>query len=214
MKTFTIFLKTSNSSSFSLLRKRRFFSSLPLSHPIYTIWAANTNLGKTLISAGIASSVLESPNPSQVHYIKPLQTGFPSDSDSRFVYRKVSDVFLRRSADFSLLASNHVGNMSNAAAAEVVGRYEERKVGGECGLGEKKLICKTLYAWKVAVSPHLAVRRECGDVNDEELLKTLEKCLWAGVDDENKAECWTLIETAGGVASPAPSQTLQCDLYR
>ncbi|CAO2841742.1 unnamed protein product [Amaranthus hypochondriacus] len=218
MKAISILLKTfrhSSSTSLHRFHSPRFFSSLPLSHPIYTIWASNTNLGKTLISAGIASSVLESPNSSQFHYIKPVQTGFPSDSDSRFVFRKVSDLFLRRQTELSLLASNHVIKASNAAAKDILNWYEEKKVGGELSFGEKRLICKTLYAWKEPVSPHLAVERENGAVDDEELLKMVEKSLWMSVEGEQKhGECWSLIETAGGVASPAPSGTLQCDLYR
>ncbi|KAL2928922.1 Bifunctional dethiobiotin synthetase/7 8-diamino-pelargonic acid aminotransferase mitochondrial [Bienertia sinuspersici] len=221
MKTLTILLKTSHYSSHSLFSSSpfsllhcRFISSLPLSHPIYTIWAANTNLGKTLISSGIASSVLESPNSAQFHYMKPVQTGFPPDSDSRFVFNKVSDLFRRRRGEFSLVSSNYVANCSGSAAKEVCGRYEERKVGGELGIGEKRLICRTLYAWNEAVSPHLAVEKEGGGVEDEDLLKMVEKCLWMGVEDEKNGECWSLIETAGGVASPGPSGTLQCDLYR
>ncbi|PWA92862.1 Aminotransferase class-III [Artemisia annua] len=50
----------------------------------------------------------------------------------------------------------------------------QRKVGE--GLGGLELVCKTMYAWKEAISPHLA--------------------------------------TAGGVASPGASGSLQCDLYR
>ncbi|XP_021755387.1 bifunctional dethiobiotin synthetase/7,8-diamino-pelargonic acid aminotransferase, mitochondrial-like [Chenopodium quinoa] len=215
MKTLSILLKTSLSLSSTPLRLHcRFISSFPLSHPIYTIWAANTNLGKTLISAGIASSVLESQNPSQFHYIKPVQTGFPSDSDSRFVFNRVCDLFLRRRAEFSLVASNHLVKVSGAAAKEVNGDYEEREVGGEMGFREKRLICRTLCAWNEAVSPHLAVEREGGGVEDEEVLEMVEKCLWMGVEGEEKSECWSLIETAGGVASPGPSGTLQCDLYR
>lgn len=30
----------------------------------------------------------------------------------------------------------------------------------------------------------------------------------------DQAEKWAILETAGGVASPGPSGTLQCDLYR
>lgn len=88
-------------------------------------------------------------------------------------------------------------------------------MGGGGRLGERRLICRTLCAWKEAVSPHLAVEKEGGGVEDEELLKMVEKCLWLGVEGEKKGgECWSLIETAGGVASPGPSGTLQCDLYR
>ncbi|PKA50617.1 Bifunctional dethiobiotin synthetase/7,8-diamino-pelargonic acid aminotransferase, mitochondrial [Apostasia shenzhenica] len=127
------------------------------------IWGSNTGVGKTLVSAGIAASVLSDPQPSHVLYVKPVQTGFPRDSDSRFVYLKVSDLLRRE------------------------------------GL---KLVCMTLYAWNEAVSPHLAVEREGMVVSDSVLREN-----WRGT-------VWRLVETAGGIASPGPSGSLQCDLYR
>ena len=85
---------------------------------------------------------------------------------------------------------------------------------GDCLGSSRRLNCTTLCAWKEAVSPHLAVEREAGGVEDEELLGMVQSYLWKEVDDKEKVELWTVIETAGGVASPGPSGTLQCDLYR
>lgn len=191
------------------------------------VWGSNTGVGKTLVSAGMAASILSSPKPPpKCTYIKPVQTGFPQDSDSRFVYRKVSDIFLRRGTPFSVLASNHALKASGLAAEEipdggfegeelVKGRdglrdlcwYEERRIGsGEDDVRVLKLECKTIYGWKEAISPHLAAEREGADVEDSVLRDSLQKCLVGGD--------WTLVETAGGVASPGPSGTLQCDLYR
>jgi dethiobiotin synthetase/adenosylmethionine--8-amino-7-oxononanoate aminotransferase len=79
------------------------------------------------------------------------------------------------------------------------------------------LICKTLYAWEEAVSPHLAAEREGFVVKDSAVLETLHKCFRevseSGVDKE-RSEVLCVVETAGGVASPGPSGSLQCDLYR
>ncbi|MQM07889.1 hypothetical protein Taro_040734, partial [Colocasia esculenta] len=214
-----------------------------LSHPTYVVWGANTGVGKTLVSAGLAASVLCDPRPaasatvpSQFLYIKPAQTGFPQDSDSRFVHRKVSDLFLRRrdSSPLGLLASNHVLKASAVAAVDVagveqlederdeglrdLGFYEERRVGGVDWEGEdSKLICKTLYAWREAISPHLAAKREKAGVEDAVLLKSLKRCLSYRLESGGstaKDHLWRVIETAGGVASPGPSGVLQCDLYR
>ncbi|TPX75411.1 hypothetical protein CcCBS67573_g03337 [Chytriomyces confervae] len=55
-------------------------------HRSVVTFAANTDLGKTILSTALcrgASSLLKTP--SAVAYIKPIQTGFPTDSDSRFV---------------------------------------------------------------------------------------------------------------------------------
>ncbi|KAL5699264.1 Bifunctional dethiobiotin synthetase/7 [Ranunculus cassubicifolius] len=204
---------------------------LDLSHPIYMIWGSNTGVGKTLVSTGLAASVLMNKS-AEFNYIKPVQTGFPADSDSRFVYRKILEVFGNRD-NSNLIASNHSLKASNSAAKDVFGSeiegfddggmrdlcwYEEKRVIGsniEEGLGSK-LVCKTLYGWSEAISPHLAAEREKAAVEDEMLLEKLKKCLRAGVGDEgsNGKDVWTAIETAGGVASPGPSGTLQCDLYR
>lgn len=74
-----------------------------------------------------------------------------------------------------------------------------------------ELICKTLFAWKEAISPHLATQREGSLAEDEDVLALLNKCLQIGVGNSNVL---TLVETAGGVASPSSSASLQCDLYR
>ncbi|KAL4564280.1 hypothetical protein LXL04_028340 [Taraxacum kok-saghyz] len=217
--------------------RHRFLSTIThtLSHPIYTIWAANTGLGKTLVSTGLAASSLHSssPSPSKLVYIKPLQTGFPLDSDSAFIYRKVPQILLLRNPQSTLLASNQTLNVSVPAAKlkignnfseegqsskngfETSGYYEERKL----GIGEEvqsELICKTMYAWKEAISPHLAAEREGSNVEDSDVLVMLKKCLETGIgskgDERTTVLC--LVETAGGVASPGSTGSLQCDLYR
>ncbi|KAF7154301.1 hypothetical protein RHSIM_Rhsim01G0006800 [Rhododendron simsii] len=224
-----------------------------LSHPIYMIWGANTGVGKTLVSAGLASSFLLSP-PSlsrpptrKFIYLKPVQTGFPSDSDSRFVYNKFSQYFLHgiKNPSFTVLASNHVLKASISAADSVLARgsdgvpvvetgeggelesgfrdlglYEESKL-GEDGAVAAELICKTMYGWREAVSAHLAAEREGAVVEDLEVLEMLKRGL--GIRLEGRGGCegcgdkvgvFSLVETAGGVASPGPSGSLQCDLYR
>ncbi|KAI3904661.1 hypothetical protein MKW98_014841 [Papaver atlanticum] len=207
-----------------------------LSHPIYMIWGSNTGVGKTLVSTGLATSILSSScleKQVKFNYIKPVQTGFPLDSDSRFVYRKISEFFVNRKPEFSLLASNHGLKASVPAWKEISGVdlenegveksgglkdlcwYEERRIEGieKDSLGAK-LVCKTICGWKEAISPHLAVQREGGDMEDSWLLDSLQKNLVDGGNDDDGKRFWTIVETAGGVASPGPSGSLQCDLYR
>ncbi|KAL6001922.1 hypothetical protein ACLOJK_040486 [Asimina triloba] len=203
-----------------------------LSHPIYMIWASNTGLGKTLVSAGLASSILlspSSPNRTKFNYIKPVQTGFPQDSDSRFVFRKVSKLFLHREPSAGLLSSNHFLWASAPAADELPGGgnggeglgdlcwYEEKRVGAGEEAKVVQLICKTIYGWKEAISPHLAAEKEGGVVEDAVLRESLQRFVGHhedGRDCRSGEHVWTVVETAGGVASPGPSGTLQCDLYR
>lgn len=80
--------------------------------------------------------------------------------------------------------------------------------------GAPELLCKTMYAWEAAISPHLSAERENAPVEDSAVLRMLENCLTeCGIITE-KTDLLCLVETAGGVASPGPSGTLQCDLYR
>ncbi|KAG7606436.1 Bifunctional dethiobiotin synthetase/7,8-diamino-pelargonic acid aminotransferase [Arabidopsis thaliana] len=199
---------------------------LPLNHPTYLIWSANTSLGKTLVSTGIAASfLLQQPSSSatKLLYLKPIQTGFPSDSDSRFVFSKLDSLSLRRQIPISI--SNSVLH-SSLPAAKSLGLNVEVSESGMCSLnfrdektvtGAPELLCKTLYAWEAAISPHLAAERENATVEDSVVLQMIEKCLKeemeCGVKSE-KSDLLCLVETAGGVASPGPSGTLQCDLYR
>ncbi|KAK4481850.1 hypothetical protein RD792_012761 [Penstemon davidsonii] len=235
------------------IHRRRIHSVIeyPLTHPIYTIWASNTSLGKTLVSAGLSISFISSSTRSsrkKFVYLKPIQTGFPEDSDSRFVYRKFSDFFAYKPLPFSVYASNRVLKASIPASSvlmndrnevfvdEVVGKgkkigdgfknvewYEERKLqGNESNESElfpvSEVVCETMYGWKEAVSPHLAAEREEAMVGDSELLNLLKRCLGNGLVGTTyssvESEVFCLIETAGGVASPGPSGSLQCDLYR
>ncbi|KAL5549073.1 hypothetical protein UlMin_004304 [Ulmus minor] len=206
--------------------------NLPLTHPTYLICSANTSLGKTLVSAGIAASFLLSGEPhlKKFLYLKPVQTGFPSDSDSHFVWSKLLAIAGRRRIDRSLLASDEVLLASRSAVggelagekdcqAGMVGlnRYRECRVAGQEEGEPLELVCKTIFAWRDAVSPHLAAEREDGAVEDSTVLGMLQRCLESGFDggvDEKKKNVFCVVETAGGVASPGPSGTLQCDLYR
>ncbi|XP_057787659.1 bifunctional dethiobiotin synthetase/7,8-diamino-pelargonic acid aminotransferase, mitochondrial isoform X2 [Salvia miltiorrhiza] len=217
----------------------------PLSHPIYTIWASNTSLGKTLVSAGLSMSFLSSSSAPfskrRFVYLKPIQTGFPDDSDSSFVYRKFCQFYVSKSLPFSVFASNSVLKASMPAANEVLGNgllaeggefgcglknlhwYEERKLQGSESNGVEQFpvseaVCKTLYAWKEAVSPHLAAEREEAMISDSEVLDLLRRCLdndtVGNSGSTEEVQVMSVIETAGGVASPGPSGSLQCDLYR
>lgn len=51
--------------------------------PTYYVMAANTDVGKTIFSCGITLAAVK--NALRLLYIKPVQTGFPFDSDSSFI---------------------------------------------------------------------------------------------------------------------------------
>lgn len=107
------------------------------------------------------------------------------------------------------------GNVSCGNGVVNLGLYEERRLQGSENweMNFSKLVCKTMYGWKEALSPHLVAERENARVEDDELLGMLKGCLGSELESE-KGEVLCVIETAGGVASPGPSGSLQCDLYR
>jgi dethiobiotin synthetase/adenosylmethionine--8-amino-7-oxononanoate aminotransferase len=193
-------------------------AAVPLTSPAFAVFGANTGVGKTLVSAGLVASLLASPSPSPstVAYLKPLQTGFPDDSDARFVFDR-APALLRRlrlaggGASTRLVASNHT--LFPSPAVDPLPERQDTVVnyGGEEGVEEKALVCRTVYAWREPVSPHLAAEREGMPVEDEEVRWLVDRWL---AEEDGGGEVWKVLETAGGVASPGPSGTLQCDLYR
>ncbi|KAK3121237.1 hypothetical protein QOZ80_8BG0649110 [Eleusine coracana subsp. coracana] len=207
-------------------RRRRYSSSssssaagvVPLSTPTFAVFGANTGVGKTLVSAGLSAALLSSPTTSAVDYLKPLQTGYPADSDARFVFTR-APALLRANPSFPratrLVASCRTLFPSPAVGADPAHSESQEAVVrcGEEGAEETKVLaCRTVYAWREPVSPHLAAEREGMSVTDQEVRDSVGQWLVEGVLEQGEA--WKVLETAGGVASPGPSGTLQCDLYR
>lgn len=200
---------------------------IEISHPTYIIWGSNTSVGKTLVSTGLALSVLSSTPSSTFLYVKPLQTGYPQDSDAAFLHCKLSEIFQTTHLDQCLTASNQVLHASGSVVGDDdeggmrdVNYFQERTVGlvGEGGgKSNSRLVCKTLYCWKQATSPHLAAQRENAWVEDGQVVESLRSCFGLRLGKDicgRREDVWRVVETAGGVASPGPTGTLQCDLYR
>jgi hypothetical protein len=94
-------------------------------HWIYQVFAANTELGKTLFSAGIFQGFIKylrdhtvdngnnDPPLIYLRYLKPVQTGYPDNDDSQFIRKHVPKV------ETSLLVS-YPGFVSPHLAAEKV----------------------------------------------------------------------------------------------
>lgn len=159
---------------------------------------ANTGIGKTLVSIGLADAARRSGVP--LLYLKPAQTGFPDDSDARVV---------------ALAYGTHpvMGPHAAMLAPEVSFNHAHE---------EPVSRVKVMHAWSSPVSPHLAVSREGRPVSDRELLTSVSSELIAFARRLEKERSTAaggssqkgiaLLETAGGVASPAPSGELQVSL--
>jgi dethiobiotin synthetase len=129
----------------------------------------------------------------QLLYVKPVQTGYPADSDSRFVAR--------------VCASAPGGKKRKLEGNEPRGSQDTPILHS---LGSSSF--KTLFAWSNPISPHLASRKERRRVSDAEVVAAtaaeLSAFAAAGGDGSGPAR-FAMVETAGGVASPGPSGSLQ-----
>jgi hypothetical protein len=126
------------------LARHFFTASIPLSFPSLIVWGANTGVGKTLVSAGLAAAAARS----RVHllYLKPVQTGFPTDSDAVLFARVHGHCHLLHGPHAAALVSSHAPTSTHhSAAADEASRLAA---------------AKTLFAWNAPISPHVAVERE------------------------------------------------------
>lgn len=147
--------------------------------PTHLIFGANTDVGKTVIIAGLVRSALldrtrgkgaSDEGAAEVNYIKPLQCG---GSDEKFVARHASRIF-------------SAGNDPNSA----------------------KLNAKTLFDWSTYASPHVASLLEEAPVSDDDVLSSLHRALDELTPTDSDRRMTTFVETAGGVLSPGPSSPL------
>ncbi|KAJ3370225.1 hypothetical protein GGF31_004283 [Allomyces arbusculus] len=134
------------------------------------LWGANTDVGKTLVSAALARTAAASLQ-SRVAYLKPIQTGYPVDSDERWVVDQMAP---------------------HTPTAQA-----------------------TLITYRDPVSPHLAAEVEHRVVSDTDVVRATADWLAHLVNADGTVKSdWALVETAGGVLSPAPSGALQADVFR
>ncbi|KAK9827392.1 hypothetical protein WJX81_006165 [Elliptochloris bilobata] len=116
------------------------------------VWGADTGVGKTLVSAGLAAAATRASAP--LLYLKPVQTGYPEDSDARLVASVVG---------CSLSAAPHAAALTPLA---------QRSAGdsGAAPAAAGETAARTLFAWRLPASPHLAVAREGRPIADAEKL--------------------------------------------
>ena len=154
------------------------------SHRRHLIFGANTDVGKTLTSAGLVRASLmqdNSDNTSTVHYIKPLQCG---GSDEGFIEKHCMPNI-----------TNNITSNNRSVAGSTTSNNNS-----------SKLQCQTLFSWETPASPHIASRQENIPRSDKEVLGALDAALVEIVTSSNPPSSpmtTTWIETAGGVLSPS-----------
>ena len=153
------------------------------------LFGANTDVGKTVCAAGLVRAALR--RDERALYVKPVQTGARPDDDGD---ARADATWIRRCVRGSLLARGAAADRAAALDADLAERLEHA----------------TLFGWERAVSPHLAAASggAAAAPSDAELLAALRARLARGA-----GRGLALVETAGGVLSPAPSGSLQADAY-
>lgn len=152
--------------------------------------------------------------------MKPVQTGFPDDSDGRLVANNLAG-----GGGVHHFMSEHAARCYHDSGKNAANQDTALQAGIHHGTQ-----ATTLFAWSNAVSPHLAVEHEGRAVSDENILHALSSQIasyaahrfeqgsskpsnassGAGSSyDGAAAKKLTLIEMAGGVCSPGPSGSLQ-----
>jgi dethiobiotin synthetase/adenosylmethionine--8-amino-7-oxononanoate aminotransferase len=148
-----------------------------------------------------------------VQYLKRAQTGFPADSDARLV---------AAAASLPLVGGPHAAELDSTLSV-AGGPGSGRSSSGSSSSRDKHIgessLAKTLYAWAQPISPHLAVETEGRAVSDDQLIADVAAELRAFAADAAAGGSTgtnrrlAIVETAGGVASPGPSGTLQASKW-
>jgi dethiobiotin synthetase/adenosylmethionine--8-amino-7-oxononanoate aminotransferase len=157
------------------------------------IWGSNTGVGKTLFSAGLADACRRQEQ--SLLYLKPVQTGFPEDSDASYV----AAVLGADGANTHYTHGPHAAELLKNQPATQLSNFIE---------SSPEYLVKTLFAWRDPVSPHIAVETEGRPVSDTAIVASVAEHLNAFHGRVS------IIETAGGVGSPGPSGSLQSDILR
>lgn len=159
-------------------------SAVSLDTPVFQIFGSNTDIGKTIVSAGICRSAatIAATTRGRVEYIKPLQTGTDDDvpgsfpGDASFIEKHA---LLKNQRQGDLQCST-LFSWKNPVSPHLAAQMEGYTITDE------KLL---------------------------ELLSDKLKAI-NQVNGANAADSLVLVETAGGVCSPSASMRFQVDVYR
>ncbi|KAJ9533539.1 hypothetical protein QJQ45_026569 [Haematococcus lacustris] len=224
--------------STSVVRRRQSTTSnarVPLDVPTYAIWGANTGIGKTLASVALAYAARRN-QAMTLPALPPVQ----ATPYSAFFTRHASQrpyptptkqdnsyptwVFVQAAASGSQLQLGpHAAVLDPQGAISATAVTSPHAQEGKVPMAAAQLkTCKVLHAWSAAVGPHKAVEAEGRQVPDADIQASVAAELQAFASQTRlqavaagaPTACLTLVETAGGVASPAPSGNLMVSCKR
>jgi dethiobiotin synthetase/adenosylmethionine--8-amino-7-oxononanoate aminotransferase len=192
-------------------------TTMRISYPAFQVWGSNTGVGKTLVSGGLIKAASSSKGNSDDFenssclYLKPVQTGFPEDSDAQFVFDcSGSNSSSSNSSDDDEKSKGRVTTGAHAAKCTDTATTDNDSDNNN----SNKIWCHTEFAWKVAAGPHVAEKLEGRPVTDEDVVNAVRNRLeeFYNINNNNNNRKFALVETAGGVASPSSSGNLQSNV--
>jgi dethiobiotin synthetase/adenosylmethionine--8-amino-7-oxononanoate aminotransferase len=192
-------------------------TTMRISYPAFQVWGSNTGVGKTLVSGGLIKAASSSKGNSDDFenssclYLKPVQTGFPEDSDAQFVFDcSGSNSSSSNSGDDDEKSKGRVTTGAHAAKCTDTTTTDNDSDNNN----SNKIWCHTEFAWKVAAGPHVAEKLEGRPVTDEDVVYAVRSRLeeFYNNNNNNNNRKFALVETAGGVASPSSSGNLQSNV--
>ena len=199
-------------------------TTMHISYPAFHVWGSNTGVGKTLVSGGLIKAASSSKGNSDDFenssclYLKPVQTGFPEDSDAQFVFDcSGSNSSSSNSSDDDKKSKGRVTTGAHAAKCTDTTTTTNNNTTTDDDSDDNnsnKIWCHTEFAWKIAAGPHVAEKLEGRPVTDEDVVSAVRNRMeeFYNNNDNNNNRKFALVETAGGVASPSSSGNLQSNV--
>ena len=152
--------------------------NVSLETPAFCVWGANTAVGKTLVSAGLAAAARRRALP--FLYLKPVQTGFPDDSDADFVATRARAGVVPTMGPHAAVAAGFSGGARTTNDEDGGSHRTDRGTpfptaegGGAAAASGPPFWAHTTFAWRKATGPQAAVLEEGRFVTDEELLRSV-----------------------------------------
>ena len=204
-------------------KKENKTTTINVSYPAFQVWGSNTAVGKTLVSGGVINAAAKSSSSSCL-YLKPVQTGFPEDSDAQFV---ADCVHSGESESGGSSIKRRVTTGAHAAKCRSVPTETTTTTTSDMMTTDdttnnmniiNNVWCHTEFAWKIAAGPHIAEKLEGRPVTDEDVVNAVRNRLEefhnndTNNNNNNNNNKFALVETAGGVASPSSSGNLQSNV--
>ena len=192
-----------------------------VSYPAFQVWGSNTAVGKTLVSGGVINAAAKSSSSSCL-YLKPVQTGFPEDSDAQFVadcVRSGESESGGSSIKRRVTTGAHAAKCRSVSTETITTTSDMMTTDDTTNNTNiiKNVWCHTEFAWKIAAGPHVAEKLEGRPVTDEDVVNAVRNRLEEFYNNDlnnnnNNNNKFALVETAGGVASPSSSGNLQSNV--